>query len=86
MKNKKGQRCALGHCGQWNDDANISAESLILDEMFRGYLGCLVFEVNDKTQQAILKGFNQNTPRGRVLAALQAIKAKQLAETKRQTE
>jgi hypothetical protein len=69
----KGRFCALGHCGEKFMRGGMTEESMALGRLFEEYLICAVASVNDG------KGlYPQPTPKARILAALQDIKAKEL--------
>ena len=65
--------CALGHCGmrRKNDGSFDSSEAIALRDIFRGHFP--VHEVNDGFIPHL---FPQDSPKERILAALQFIKEK----------
>lgn len=69
--------CALGHCGQrramrFNEPCETEEASALMD-LFHG-VNLSVADVNDRPSQQL----PQRTPKGRILAALEYIKAQQL--------
>lgn len=67
--NFNGQKCAMGHCGRTNKSSTTESDHLIvlfLDNCFH------IDSVNDGN----IATFNQNSPKSRVLAALNYIKSK----------
>lgn len=76
------KHCALGHCGAGNPlpgttDFNHTEESKALEQLFKANFNEETWKINDSQ----FYGFNQPTPRQRILAALQQIKEKQTNET-----
>ena len=70
--NEKGQKCGLGHCGV-KPGLEKPPEAVSLLNLFDSFLGQGVTGVNDY----VSPWFPQETPKARILAALQAIKEKE---------
>lgn len=74
------QRCAFGHCHVVNFKENTlkeNAEQQNLNKLFSIYLELSVVQVNDNL---CLNPYKYSSPKARILAALNDIKAKQQTE------
>lgn len=62
--------CALGHCG-WSEDNDENEEANSLDRIFR-FHGLQASSVNDNDHSPRNGPFHQETPKARILAALES--------------
>lgn len=73
------KKCAIGHCGGRSSVGYGSVEALALNRMIRSHLDLHAYEVNDASEDCggTYSGAEKlgKTPKARILAALELIKA-----------